>query len=324
MVIYDGKNRHSPIKSGNLRTCKFYLDWLNINKNIRADGVNRQDAESCRQATNQLINQFFPDKEMQARLLAEMNAACDENILSSDSFDWLKQDERATFWLWGYLCKAGDYQTGFNPPANGTFDGKNWYQRLNLSLSPVSHQERLAVIITFFDLIIIPSPPVNYIKKHLMEKFKNQWKIIYSKPLPLKWLPDDEDAVLWAWNNLQKIQQEKPVTLAGLSFSLSAQELTTWFTPLSHHERCLALRAALDLWDDAPDTKRLFLLNLNKAWNQQKLRQSRTDKKALNTYLKNETKMRLDILATHYNMRISDVLEKLINEHYRQELPPSE
>ncbi|EBT1279573.1 hypothetical protein CIT83_27550, partial [Salmonella enterica] len=61
-----------------------------------------------------------------------------------------------------------------------------------------------------------------------------------------------------------------------------------------------------------------------KAWNQQKLRQSRTDKKALNTYLKNETKMRLDILATHYNMRISDVLEKLINEHYRQELTPSE
>lgn len=123
---------------------------------------------------------------------------------------------------------------------------------------------------------------------------------------------------------MQKIQQEKPATLAGLSFSLSSQELTTWFTPLSHHERCLALRAALDLWDDAPDTKRLFLLNLNKAWNQQKLRQSRTDKKALNTYLKNETKMRLDILATHYNMRISDVLEKLINEHYRQELSPSE
>ncbi|EBU0430660.1 hypothetical protein QFV92_000266 [Salmonella enterica] len=324
MVIYDGKQRHSPIKSGNLRTCNFYLDWLSVSKNIRTDGVNRQDAESCRQAANQLINQFFPDKEMQARLLAEMNAACDENILPHESFGWLNQDERATFWLWGYLCKAGDYQTGFNPPANATFDGKNWYQRLNLSLSPVSHQERLTVIITFFDRIITPSPPVNHIKKQLLEKFKEQWKTIYSKPLPLKWLPDDEDAVLWAWNNLQKIQQEKPATLAGLSFSLSSQELTTWFTPLSHHERCLALRAALDLWDDAPDTKRLFLLNLNKAWNQQKLRQSRTDKKALNTYLKNETKMRLDILATHYNMRISDVLEKLINEHYHQELSPSE
>ncbi|MFZ4172663.1 RepB family protein, partial [Enterobacter ludwigii] len=89
-------------------------------------------------------------------------------------------------------------------------------------------------------------------------------------------------------------------------------------TPLNHAERNLALRAALDLWDDAPDTKRLFLLNLNKAWNQQKLRQSRTDKKALNTYLKNETKMRLDFMAERSGVRLSDMLEKIINEHYRK------
>ncbi|EAR4689758.1 hypothetical protein IHA60_000526 [Salmonella enterica] len=323
MVIYDGKNRHYPIKSGNLRTCKFYLDWMNISKNIRADGVNRQDAESCRQATNQLINQFFPDKEMQNRLLAEMNAACDENILSSDSFDWLKQDERATFWLWAYILKAGDYELGIDPPANADF-GKNWYQRMNLSVSPTSHQERINIIISFFDNIIIPTPPVNHLKRQVMDRLKDQWKAIYSKPVPLKWLPDEEEAVLWAWNSLKSLQEERNTPKGGLSFTLSTPGMSTWFTPLSHSERNLALRAAIDLWDDAPDTKRLFLLNLNKAWNQQKLRQSRTDKKALNTYLKNETKMRLDILATHYNMRISDVLEKLINEHYRQELPPSE
>ncbi|MCW9331534.1 hypothetical protein N5I42_27440, partial [Klebsiella pneumoniae] len=69
----------------------------------------------------------------------------------------------------------------------------------------------------------------------------------------------------------------------GLSLNISTPGMSTWFTPLSHSERNLALRTAIDLWDDAPDTKRLFLLNLNKAWNQQKLRQSRTDKKALNT-----------------------------------------
>ena len=88
--------------------------------------------------------------------------------------------------------------------------------------------------------------------------------------------------------------------------------------PLSHSERNLALRTAIDLWDDAPDTKRLFLLNLNKAWNQQKLRQSRTDKKALNTYLKNETKTRLDFMAERSGVLISDMLEMLINDHYRK------
>ena len=191
-------------------------------------------------------------------------------------------------------------------------------QRMNLSLSPVSHQERIDIIVTLFDSIFVSTPPVTHLKKQVLEKLKDRWKIIYSKPLPLKWLPDEEDAVLWAWNNLQKVQQEKVSNIGGLFMSLSTPGLTTWFTPLSYSERYLALRTALDLWDDAPDTKRLFLLNLNKAWNQQKLRQSRTDKKALNTYLKNETKMRLDFMAERSGVRISDMLETLINDHYRK------
>lgn len=151
-----------------------------------------------------------------------------------------------------------------------------------------------------------------------MDRLKDQWKNIYSKPVPLKWLPDEEEAVLWAWNSLKSLQEERNAPTGGLSFMLSSPGLSTWFTPLNHSERNLALRAAIDLWDDAPDTKRLFLLNLNKAWNQQKLRQSRTDKKALNTYLKNETKMRLDFMAERSGVRISDMLETLINDHYRK------
>ncbi|MEH6369238.1 hypothetical protein [Pectobacterium carotovorum] len=313
-------DKQSPIKRSNLRDCYFYLQWLGSNKKIIKNGVNLQDAESCRQAANQIINKYFSNKDSLENLLAEMDAAYDENILPIESFEWLNQDPRAAFWLWANIYKLADYQLGLNSPTDSVL-GQNWYQRLALSSSPINHQERIDNIIKFFDRIIVSTPPINYLKKQIMDRFKDQWKYIYSKPIPLKWLPDDEDAVLWAWNNLQKIQQEKTMINGVLSLSLSSPGLTTWFTPLSHTERCLALRAALDLWIDAPDTKQLFLLNLNKAWNQQKLRQSRTDKKALNTYLKNETKMRLDVLATHYNMRISDILEKLINEHYRNEFP---
>lgn len=309
MVILDGSNRQSPMKRSNLRISFFYLYWLSVNKNLRPEGVNSQDAESCRLATNELINRHYPNKEQQTHLLAEMEAACDENILPLENFDWLQRDERAAFWFWAYLCKAGDYQIGIDRPANAEL-GKTWYQLLQLSFSPVSHQERMNIIVSFFDKIIITTPPVNYLKKNVMERLKEQWKVIYSKPLPLKWLPDDESTVLWAWNNLKKTQQEKN-TLGVMT------GLTLWFTPLNPAEYLLALRAALDLWDDAPDSKRLFLLNLNKAWNQQKLRQSRTDKKALNTFLKNETKMRLDFMADRSGLRISDILEKLINEHYR-------
>ncbi|PWI77082.1 hypothetical protein DEO48_26270, partial [Enterobacter sp. CGMCC 5087] len=179
-------------------------------------------------------------------------------------------------------------------------------------------QERIHILIAFFDNIYISTPPVNHLKRQVMDRLKDQWKGIYSKPVPLKWLPDEEEAVLWAWNSLKSLQEERNAPGIGLSLNISTPGMSTWFTPLSHSERNLALRAAIDLWDDAPDTKRLFLLNLNKAWNQQKLRQSRTDKKALNTYLKNETKTRLDFMAERSGVRISDMLETLINDHYRK------
>ncbi|UAN41009.1 hypothetical protein KGP24_00470 [Enterobacter sp. JBIWA008] len=303
------------IKSRDVRVCGFYADWLMTNNRIDTRNVPRQDADSCRKVLNELINQYIPDKEQQIRLLQEMEMSREENILPLESFDWLRQDERATFWLWGYLCKVSDEELGI--PRNGNkLYSPNWYTHFRLSMTPASHRERLDIIGHLFDRIIVASPPVTYFKKMLMERLKDKWKMIYSKPLPLKWLPDEEEAVLWAWNNLSKTQQIS--TLEELSLNINSGGLTTWFTPLSHTERNLALRAALDLWVDAPDSKRLFLLNLNKAWNQQKLRQSRTDKKALNTYLKNETKTRLDFMAERSGVRISDMLEMLINEHYRK------
>ncbi|MGK2696294.1 hypothetical protein [Serratia surfactantfaciens] len=316
MAIHYNDDRHTPVKSRDLRVCRFYADWLMSNKIINTKNVPRQDVDSCKMALNKLINQSITNKSQQENLLSDMEMARDENLLPLESFDWLNKDDRAAFWLWAFLCKARNYQFGIDSPPNAE-PGDNWYQHMNLSISPVSHQERVSILITLFDNIIISTPPVTHLKKNVMEKLKSQWAVIYNKPLPLKWLPDEEDAVLWAWNNLKKVQQEKSGYIDSLYMNLRAPGLTTWFIPLNHSERHLALRAALDLWDDAPDAKRLFLLNLNKAWNQQKLRQSRTDKKALNTYLKNETKMQLDLLATHHDLRISDMLEKLINEHYR-------
>lgn len=325
-VVYDwDRNMALVYENGSKQTTRkiphrvniFYLDWLHINERIRPDGVNRNDPESCLKAVKRLISGYFPDKGEQNKILSEMEAACDENILPEEEFDWLQQDVRATFWLWAYLYKAGSYQLGIDLPSDSA-PGDNWYSYLKLSVSPSSHPERLNTIISLFDGIIVITPPVNHLKKKIMEKLKEQWAMIYKKPAPLKWLPDEENAVIWAWDSLHKIQEEKNIT-SGFRLGLPRPGLTTWFTPLNHSERNIALRAALDLWDDAPDTKQLFLLNLNKAWNQHKLRRARTDKKALNTYLKNETKRRLDFMAEHDGIRISDMMDKLINDYYKKE-----
>lgn len=300
-----------------IRVCHFYLFFLNKICGLPEEPCNRQSTHSCMQAISNIIIRHSPDKNRQSQLLAEAEAACGENILPAAHFDWLKQDERAAFWFWAYIVNMDDNQPGFPPPQSSLADFQTWYGRMNLSRAPHNHDERMALIMRYFDGIYIP--PSHSLKQHKLEQLKEKWQLIYSQPVPLKWLPDEERDVLWAWDAVKKHQD-----IFTLEAVMKTPGLTTWFIPLSHSERRLAVRAALDLWDDAPDSKRLFLLNLNKAWNQQKLRRSRTGKKALSTYLKNDTRMRLDILAAHYDMRISDVLEKIINEHYRQVIPPAE
>jgi hypothetical protein len=313
MALDYGSGRQGPIKAHNLRVCGFYADWLQKNYNINTTGIPRQDAENFRQASKKLIAQRIQDKEEQHRLLSEMEKACSENIFPLEDFAWLQQDERATFWLWGYICCVYDKVLEF-PLSSDVIYQPQPYHCLGLNESPSSHQERMDSIILFFDKITFSPTPVGNYKIWSLEGLKKTWKTIYSKPLPLKWLPNEDEAVLWAWNKLKQRQAENGSVLPG---NYRIDILTAWFTPLSHDERHLALRAALDLWDNAPDSKQLFLLNLNKAWNQQKLRKSRIDKKALNTYLKNDTKTRLDLMAEQSGLRISDLLEKLINEHYR-------
>ena len=62
MAINYINGRQIPVKNRDIRICNFYITWLEINKNIRAEGVNRQEAGSCHQAVNHLINKYYPDK----------------------------------------------------------------------------------------------------------------------------------------------------------------------------------------------------------------------------------------------------------------------
>ncbi|GAB7216121.1 hypothetical protein [Dickeya oryzae] len=84
MAINFNDGRHGVIKSRDLRVCRFYANWLQANNIINTSSVSRQNGESCRQALNHIISQYFPDKEKQFHLLSDMDIACEENILSLD------------------------------------------------------------------------------------------------------------------------------------------------------------------------------------------------------------------------------------------------
>lgn len=279
---------------------------------------NSEDISSCINALKQIEADVTRVQYTKEDFWGELNAACADNILSESSFSWFANNTRAAFWLWGYLYSIDDIALGI-PCINMLGDNyRNWYQRLQLTTTPSNHEERVRIIETYFDKIIVGIG--SGLKKMAMENLKMKWSAIFNEARPIKWLPNDEESSLWAWDNIKK-QHESLVEAGKPRFSLSLEDdrhkwFAAWFRPVNAEEQRLAICAAFDLWETEIASKKLFLINLNKAWNQRKLRRKRADKKALNTYLKNGTKLKLDLLVEHGNMRVSDVLEKMINEYY--------
>lgn len=217
-----------PVKTRDLRVCKFYAKLLKNKFNDLPD-ISCQDIEICRHELNNAIHQCAPNEIAIRSLMSALESMREENILPDESFNWLKKNERATFWLWATLHNMDDielkYMCGYINESLHDGIPTIWYQRLNLSLSPTNHQDRINLIIAFMDELIFPAPPVMHRKKTLMENLKQKWKTVFARPLPLKWLPvNDEDAVLWAWESLKKHQSG---TFG--SFGNTGPLLTQWF-----------------------------------------------------------------------------------------------
>lgn len=316
-----------------IRVCNFFLRCLYM-KNMAIKNIDYyNDIRSCKRVIIQAFDSTNISGQDKDNLCKEIETAIEKEILPLDEFDWIKNDERAAFWICAYLLHTPIISNQMITGSDNIYypsmsPGKlqqyhNEYIYLGFHDIPDTHNKRFERIIRFFDHLsdIFHTPDKNYItlcpllKKQIIINFKNKWRLIYQKPLPVKWLPDQENVVSWAWDFIKKYFSNHPLTMWGPNATYNFVQNTT---PLNHAEKLLAVRATFDLWEGDDDSKKLLLMNLNKAWNQKKLRETRVDKKALNTYLKIKTKIQLDELAEHYDMRISDILEKLISQHYRE------
>lgn len=321
-----------------IRVCNFYRRFLYLNGMQISDMNYYTDIEICRREIIHAFDCADMNTQEKKDLLMKMGIAREKEILPLHEFDWIHNDERATLWLCNYLFYGYNYNkmiTGIENSfiqnltmISGTIQyPPNKYNSLGFHDVPDSHNGRVERIIRFFDALPLFSYDKDktnmtanlLMKDQMLFNFKDKWKSIYQKPIPVKWLPNQEEAVSWAWDFLKKHVND--CAIPG-QFECDIPHVTRSFVqntkPLNHAERLLSVRAAFDLWEGNDDRKKLLLININKAWNQKKLRETRVNKKALNTYLKTKTKMQLDELAEHYDMRISDTLEKLITQHYKQ------
>lgn len=267
-----------------------------------------QIASSGAEAAN-LINQTIAsqdwsneEKDKSIRLLLD---EAKQGLLPLGELGWIEGSDRASYWVWVTLSRYQFYAAP-NPPVFQPAQGQQplltlQYNQLNLKASPSSSQERFEEVVRFFDRV---NQPLDW-QQALVAHLKFQWAQIFNSRKPFSWLkPDDEDQIRWAWEYLSKpkLGASRPSVFA--------------FTPTGPIEMYLAIYAAFDSWDAAPDSKRLFLNDFNKAWQQKKHRDSRQGKKVCNLVLREEVKQKLDDMAAARGMKLNQLVETLIeNEH---------
>lgn len=293
------------------RHCIFYYNYMNKFNIALPRPKSFKDSLSCANLINVVILKAIPDKNDREDFIEGMEFSCANSLLRLDHFDWLKTSERACYWLWGQISFNDKHEK-----AVGSFI-EMVYNESGAITTPYNTEYRYRLILLFFDIL----PNAISEKKGFLNKGRKAWEKIYSSPEIFKWLDkDDEPQCRWVWEYIKKSQAPYADKSSGIDENHHGSKKkapSLHLKPLSHHERYLAIYASYDLWDTHKDTRKLFLKNINKAWSQKKLRDTREGKKSLNTYLTNEVKEQLDELSRHYKMHKQEVLEMLIKNEYK-------
>lgn len=120
-----------------------------------------------------------------------------------------------------------------------------------------------------------------------------------------RWLnEDDEGAAAYFLKKLNHELGEAALAAVSVIEGSSKEDL---------HFLCLA---KMDLWDVSPEAKALFLKKASASWSQKKHRDSRKGKKAINCYIDEKSRKRLDLLAKAKRRNISEMLGDIIDDAF--------
>lgn len=299
-----------------LRTLKFFVHRLRVGPGFPSFSLPVTNEKSViKSALNEYLATSYPDiatRENTSNWL--MNEAA-INLIPSDRFNWLKENQDACCAVWGYLVSVANNRLHGQHTGNSAIDTMPFgvlYHQMNISPRPTSHSERFGCIEDYFDnWINFADPRIQ--KSDFMENLKNQWVSVLKHVKVFDWLSEPEkDGCEWAWRYLEDYHR-KEIDSDNLGINT-----INFFYPINDAEKFLAIYAALRIWDCHKAEKTLLLKNMNKAWKQRQLRREREDKKAINSYVDIKVKERLDQLARYNRCQINEVLTELINKEYGQ------
>lgn len=319
----------NALKSTSARACRFYLFYLQyfykIDVGVRVvDCLSYGESALLGYVRKAIIT--LSDRSNVNDVCKDLSDAFQTEIFPDKDFYWIKKNERATYYVWGMLKKEHEKLLHEATTRTYSFIAKP-LQSLNVNFSkvafekvPVDVHQMFEQIVSFFDL---HSCIKSSIKTNIFSILKERWGDIYGKRDPFSWIErNNEKMIEWCINYIRTFDFRTDDMFFDVRMIMNPFEhiptREQYYIPINLNDKCNSIYAFYDLWDAHRDTKKLFLLNINKAWNQKKTRDSRKDKKSINSVVKIETKNKLDYLSTYHNKKINEMLEILIDQAYAQ------
>ncbi|HHN8279357.1 TPA: hypothetical protein ACRRWE_003555 [Morganella morganii] len=299
------------------------FEWVG-NKYFSGD---RNDKSRLRDLINEVIGMANSNyNDLTNKVLNHVN----NNLISIEKFEWIKEDSIASAYCWVMLNNIKPV-TAINDKYTHVIqqvtvlkpDASRWLgdnEFINLSVSQqikhikrkfgikdnhVSTEEMYRDFQTVFDHINLRLGE----KENVINMLKDEWIKSFTVVKNIKWLSkDDDDACNWIWDYI-------------CNYSVDNIKIPVWplrfFNPESSGDKYICFYAALRAWNDNPGGKKYFLYSLKKAWQQRSFRKKQKNKKTLSCSLDDEVKKHLEELAETYEMTITDLVTRLIENEYR-------
>ena len=299
------------------------FEWVE-NKYLSGD---RNDKSRLRDLIHEVIGMANSNYNyLTNKVLNDVN----NNLISIDKFEWIKEDSVASAYCWVMLnnikpltITSDKYtqaiqQSNVVKPTVNSWSGNKEFRGLPVSQqieyikskfgikeNHVNTEEMYRDSQTVFDHMNLKFGE----KENIINMLKDEWIKSFTAVKNIKWLSkDDDDACNWIWDYI-------------CNYSVDNIKIPFWplrfFNPESSGDKYICFYAALRAWNDNPGGKKYFLYSLKKAWQQRSFRKKQKNKKTLSCSLDDEVKKHLEELAETYEMTITDLVTRLIENEYR-------
>ena len=320
MVFDKGVEHRDWLEIHSWREWDFYLHYLETTIGVSIRENKSDQIQDCEEKINQEIKYLKQEDNKLNGLIRELREAFQGTQLSSDKFAWFdKKNERLCNWVWCFLNQKimnendDSYSTEPFVKGDNTFYAGVYTDEIpeiRLSIQPFSDHpsnvsERLASIKKSFENGEAGAEG----QSQIIELIKLVWEDVYLNKYSsafVNWLDSSNQAQCeWAWDYFQGIDNREL-----RSFFL------TWI-PHDDKEKAAAMIAAVDMGVlKNLERTELFLSKMKRAWSQKKFRDKSDGKKAYSINMTLKTKKRLDELAEHHDLKLNEVIAKLIKKEH--------